>query len=41
MFSNKKKIELKEAIKTLGMRTIEIKLFEGVVGKLKIDVISE
>ena len=38
---DKKKIELKETIKTLGMRTIEIKLFEGVVGKLKIDVISE
>ena len=38
---DKKKIEIKETIKTLGMRTIEIKLFEGVVGKLKIDVISE
>ena len=38
---DKKKIELKETIKTLGMRTVEIKLFEGVVGKLKIDVISE
>ena len=38
---DKKKIDLKEIIKTLGMRTVEIKLFEGVVGKLKIDVISE
>ena len=38
---DKKKIDLKETIKTLGMRTVEIKLFEGVVGKLKIDVISE
>ena len=38
---DKKKIDLKETIKTLGMRTIEIKLFEGVIGKLKIDVISE
>ena len=38
---DKKKIELKEAIKTLGVRTIEIRLFEGVVGKLKIDVISK
>lgn len=38
---DKKKIELRETIKTLGMRTIEIKLFEGVIGKLKIDVISE
>ncbi len=38
---DKKKIDLKEPIKTLGIRTIEIKLFEGVIGKLKIDVISE
>ena len=36
---DKKKIELRETIKTLGMQTIEIKLFEGVIGKLKIDVI--
>ncbi len=38
---DKKKIDLKETIKTLGTRTIEIKLFEGVIGKLKINVISE
>lgn len=38
---DKKKIELKETIKTLGVRTIEIKLFEGVVGKVKVDVIGE
>lgn len=38
---DKKKIELKETIKTLGVRTIDIKLFEGVIGKLKIDVISK
>ena len=37
---DKKKIDLKETIKTLGMQTVEIKLFEGVIGKLKIDVIS-
>lgn len=37
---DKKKIDLKETIKILGMQTIEIKLFEGVVGKLKVDVIS-
>lgn len=37
---DKKKIDLKETIKTLGIQTIEIKLFEGVIGKLKIDVIS-
>ena len=38
---DKKKIDLKETIKTLGMRTIQIKLFEGVVGTLKIDILSE
>ncbi len=37
---DKKKIDLKETIKTLGMQTIEIKLFEGVIGKLKVDVRS-
>lgn len=38
---DKKKIDLKETIKTLGMFTIEVKIYEGVVGKLKIDVISK
>ena len=38
---DKKKIELKETIKILGMQTITIKLYEGVIGKIKIDVISE
>ena len=38
---DKKKIDLDETIKSLGVRTIEIKLFEGVIGKLKIDVISK
>ena len=38
---DKKKIDLKETIKVLGTQTVEIKLFEGVIGKLKIDVISE
>ena len=33
---DKKKIELKETIKTLGVRTIDIKLFEGVIGKVKV-----
>ena len=37
---DKKKIDLKETIKTLGAFTIEIKLYEGVIGKLKIDVIA-
>lgn len=38
---DKKKIELKETIKTLGVRTVAIKLYEGVIGNLKIDVISQ
>ncbi len=38
---DKKKIELKETIKTLGVRTLTIKLYEGVTGNLKVDVISK
>ena len=38
---DKKKIDLKETIKTLGLRTISIKLYDGVVGNLKVDVISK
>ncbi len=38
---DKKKIELKDTIKNLGTFMIDIRLFEGVVGKVKIDVISE
>ena len=37
---DKKKIDLKETIKTLGVRTVSIKLYEGITGSLKIDVIS-
>lgn len=37
---DKKKIDLKETIKTLGERTVEIKLFEGVIGKVKVDVLA-
>ncbi len=37
---DKKKIELKDTIKTLGLRTVTIKLYDGVVGNLKVDVIS-
>ena len=37
---DKKKIDLKETIKTLGEFTIEIRLYEGVLGKVRIDVIS-
>lgn len=38
---DKKKIDLKETIKTLGVHNIEIKLFENVLGTLKVNVISE
>ena len=38
---DKKKIGLNDAIKTLGTYMIDIKLFEGIVGKLKVSVISE
>ena len=38
---DKKKIELKENIKILGTQKVSIKLFEGVIGELKVDVISE
>ena len=38
---DKKKIELKETIKELGSRTVNIKLYEGVIAKLKIDVVAQ
>ena len=38
---DKKKIDLKDAIKTLGTFNVDIKLFEGVVGCVKVNVISE
>ncbi len=37
---DKKKIELKETIKTLGTKNVNIKLYEGVVGTLKIEIIG-
>ncbi len=37
---DKKKIELKEAIKVLGTKEVEIKLYEGVVGKVKIQTLA-
>lgn len=37
---DKKKIELKETIKTLGDFNVTIKLFEGVIATLKVNVIS-
>ncbi len=37
---DKKKIELKEPIKTLGSFNVSIKLYEGVVGTLKVQMIG-
>mgnify|MGYP003291031600 CR=1 FL=1 len=37
---DKKKIDLKETIKTLGVHNVDAKLYEGVSGKIKVDVIS-
>ena len=36
---DKKKINLSETIKVIGTRTVDIKLYEGVIGKLKINTI--
>lgn len=36
---DKKKIVLKETIKTLGTTTVDVKLFEGVVAKLKVSTV--
>ena len=38
---DKKKIELKETIKTLGEFNVPIKLFEGVMADLKVEVIGQ
>ncbi len=38
---DKKKIELKDTIKTLGEFNVQVKLFEGVVANLKVEVISK
>jgi len=37
----KKKIDLKETIKTLGSFNVNVKLYEGVTGIVKVQVISE
>ena len=37
---DKKKINLSETIKTLGTVNVDIKLYEGVAGKLKVQVIN-
>ena len=38
---DKKKINLSETIKVIGTRVVDIKLFEGVIGKLKVQTISD
>ncbi len=38
---DKKKIDLKETIKTLGTHIVDVKLYEGVYGKIKVDVIEK
>lgn len=38
---DKKKIELKESIKTLGITKVSIKLYEGVIGTIKVEVLPE
>ena len=38
---DKKKINLPETIKTLGTVTVDIKLYEGIVGKLKIKILAD
>lgn len=38
---DKKKVELKEPIKTLGAFEVNVRLYEGIVGTLKVQVISE
>jgi large subunit ribosomal protein L9 len=38
---DKKKVCLDDAIKTVGVYSIEIKLFEGITGVLKVNVIAE
>ena len=38
---DKKKINIAETIKTLGTTVVDVKLYEGVVGKLKVQTISE
>ena len=37
---DKKKIDLKDTIKALGITIVEIKLYEGVVGKVKVQTIG-
>ena len=36
---DKKKVLLPETIKTIGIHTVEIKLYEGIIAKLKLNVV--
>lgn len=38
---DKKKIELRESIKTVGITKVSIKLYEGVIGTIKVEVLPE
>ena len=38
---DKKKINVTETIKQIGMSTVDIKLYEGVTGKLKVQTVAE
>ena len=37
---DKKKVNLAETIKTLGTTTVDIKLYEGIIGKLKVQILA-
>lgn len=37
---DKKKVDLKETIKNIGIVTVDLRLFEGVVGKLKLEIVG-
>ena len=38
---DKKKVELKEAIKVLGITNVKIKLYEGIYGTVKVDLLPQ
>jgi len=38
---DKKKIQMKQPIKTVGMVTVDVKLFQEVTGALKVNVVAE
>lgn len=38
---DKKKINMSETIKNLGIITVDIKLYEGVIGKLKVEILAD